>query len=325
MAAKPLIVIAGGAGFIGSHLCDYLIEQKCRLLVLDNLITGRRANIEHLQSHPDFRFEELDIEDSCRVTEICREPIHQIYNLASPASPVDFAKYPLRILMTSALGHKNLLELAKKNRARILFASTSEVYGDPLVHPQAESYFGNVNPIGERSCYDEAKRFGETLSMVYHRSEGIEVRLARIFNTYGPRMRLDDGRIIPNFFVQALKSEALTVYGDGSQTRSFCYVSDLVSGLYLLMQSQEVGPVNLGADSEMTVLEMANRINQLTGNKTPHCYRSLPGDDPKQRRPDTTRAWNALRWKPQVPLEEGLARASEYFRVELGLSLRGPA
>jgi dTDP-glucose 4,6-dehydratase len=306
------IVVAGGAGFIGSHLVDLLLESGSRVTVLDNFVTGRHVNIAHLAGK--IRVVDVDINsDLSKISELS-EPIDEIYNMASPASPIDFTKMPTFILQTSSVGHRNLLELARKTKARILFASTSEVYGDPLVHPQTEAYFGNVNPIGPRGCYDEAKRFGEALTMAYHREHNVETRIVRIFNTYGERMRPNDGRIIPNFFVQALQKEPLSIYGDGSQTRSFCYARDLVEGIVALMASDERRPVNVGNPTEKTVREMADLINALTGNKAGLKALPLPENDPLQRKPDITRAKDILKWSPRVSLEDGLLRTLAYFK-----------
>jgi dTDP-glucose 4,6-dehydratase len=310
MAKRALV--AGGGGVVGSHLCELLLSKGYEVVALDNFVTGRRANIENALKL-GLKLVEADISKPFKV----EGRFDEIYNLASPASPVDFKKMPIFILDTASAGHRNLLELAHAWKARILFASSSEAYGDAEVHPQHEGYFGNVNPVGARGCYDEAKRFGEALSMAYNRQHGVETRLARIFNTYGPRMRPDDGRIIPNFFTQALKKQALTVYGDGSQTRSFCFVTDLARSLYLLMQSSEVLPVNCGNPTERTVLEMATIINKMTGNTAGIRNLALPENDPKVRRPDTTKLERVTGWKPEVSLEDGLAKAYEYFKREL--------
>jgi len=313
------VLVAGGAGFIGSHLCDLLLAQGFRVTAIDNLVTGRKENL-HGAMALGLDFLERDINDQ-RALEGLK--FDQIYNLASPASPVDFSRLPVFIMKTASQGHAHLLELARATNARILFASTSEVYGDPEVHPQREDYFGNVNPIGPRSCYDEAKRFAEALSFSYQRAYGVDIRIARIFNTYGPRMRPNDGRIIPNFFMQALQNQALTIYGDGSQTRSFCYVSDLAMGLMKLIEGPIVGPVNIGNPRENTVLEIANTVNQLIGNKTSLRYLPLPENDPKQRRPDITRAEKSLGWRPKVSLEEGLVHTLAFFRHELAARPEG--
>jgi nucleoside-diphosphate-sugar epimerase len=318
-AKQKSVLVAGGAGFIGSHLCDLLLARGARVTVIDSLVTGRKQNLQAAMAQ-GLEFIERDINDPKALLGMKFE---QIYNLASPASPVDFSRLPVFIMNTASQGHAHLLELARASGARILFASTSEVYGDPEVHPQREDYFGNVNPIGPRSCYDEAKRFGEALSFSYHRAYGVDIRVARIFNTYGPRMRPDDGRIIPNFFMQALQNQALSIYGDGSQTRSFCYVSDLAMGLMRLMQEPITGPVNIGNPCENTVLEIANTVNQLIGNKTPLRYLPLPENDPKQRRPDITRAETSLGWRPDVSLEQGLQHTLAFFRNELAARPEG--
>jgi dTDP-glucose 4,6-dehydratase len=305
-------LVAGGAGFIGSHLCEFLIEKGYEVHALDSFITGSQGNLAGLTRSPKFKFFEQDLTRKLDLTETYDE----IYNLASPASPVDFAKMPVFILDT-AHGHRQLLELATAQGARILYASTSEVYGDPLEHPQNESYWGHVNPVGPRGCYDEAKRFGEALTMAYQRSRGTQTRIVRIFNTYGPRMRPDDGRIIPNFFMQALQRKSLTIYGDGSQTRSFCFVSDMVAGLFALMRSSATTPVNIGNPIERRVLEIADEINRLTGNETPHTFLTLPEDDPKRRCPDIGKARRELSWEPKVDLGEGLSRTLEFFKTKI--------
>lgn len=304
-------LVAGGAGFIGSHLTQLLLQKNYEVVVLDNFVTGQRKNLNAI---PSVTLLEKDLRDFRSVDQYGK--FDEIYNLASPASPVDFERFPIFILETASIGHKNLLEIARAQGARILFASTSEVYGDPLVHPQIESYFGNVNPIGPRSCYDEAKRYGEALSVAYHREFKVDIRISRIFNTYGPRMRPDDGRIIPNFMMQALQGEPITLHGDGMQTRSFCYVDDLCRGLYALMQSSETTPVNIGNEKEVTVKEIAERINALTGNKAGVTF--LPGreNDPKMRRPNTEKAKRVLNWTPEVSLETGLERTLEFFRSQ---------
>ena len=303
------ILVAGGAGFIGSHLSDELLSQGHHVEVVDNLVTGRESNIAHLMSHDHFKFHKLDIVD-----QVPQDSYDRIYNLASPASPIDFAKIPLEIMAVNTVGHKNLLDLAKSTGARILFASTSEVYGDPLVNPQQEDYFGNVNCIGPRACYDESKRFGETYTVNYQNKFGVETRTIRIFNTYGPRMAPQDGRVIPNFFTQALKGNSLTVYGDGQQTRSLCYVTDLVDGMIKLMESDVRIPVNIGNEREQTILEIGEMINSLTQNQAGFIHKDLPENDPKVRRPDTTRARELLQWTPKVTAEEGLAVTMSYFQ-----------
>ena len=303
------ILVTGGAGFLGSHLCDRLINEGHEILCLDNFFTGRKQNISHLLQNPKFELIRHD------VTEPFRVEVDQIYNLACPASPPHYQYNPIKTTKTSVMGAINSLGLAKRVKARVFLASTSEVYGDPTVHPQSESYWGNVNPIGRRSCYDEGKRCAETLFFDYHRENGVDIRVVRIFNTYGPRMLADDGRVVSNFIVQALKGENLTVYGDGSQTRSFCYVDDLIEGFVRLMnQEKTVGPVNIGNPGEFTMLELAELVLKKVGGKSKITNLPLPADDPKQRRPDITLAKEVLGWEPKVPLEEGLNRTIEYFR-----------
>ncbi len=306
------ILVAGGAGFIGSHLVDQLLHEGHIVHALDNLITGRKENISHLKNNEKFQFIEMDISE-----EVPNQTYDRIYNLASPASPVDFDKIPLEILMVGSIGHKNLLDLATKTKARILFASTSEVYGDPLVNPQPEDYFGNVNCRGARSCYDEAKRFGEALTANYQRMGNAETRTIRIFNTYGPRMAPKDGRVIPNFFMQALQNKKLSVYGDGQQTRSLCYVSDMVDGMIKLMESDISDPINVGNTNEMTVLQIGEIINELTGSTAGFDYHELPENDPKLRRPDTTKAQQLLGWQAKVEATTGLKETMEYFKTFL--------
>ncbi len=303
------VLVAGGAGFIGSHLVDALLKEGHSVDAVDNLITGRKENIAHLSQESNFNFVEMDISK-----EVPDQTYDRIYNLASPASPIDFSKIPLEILMVGSYGHKNLLDLASNTGARILFASTSEVYGDPLVNPQPETYFGNVNCRGARSCYDEAKRFGEALTAVYQRTGKAETRTIRIFNTYGPRMAPNDGRVIPNFFMQALQNKKLSVYGDGKQTRSLCYVSDMVNGMIRLMESEVSTPVNVGNNDEMTVLKIGEIINELTGNTAGFDYHELPENDPKVRQPDTQKAKELLGWQAEVPAQKGLAETMEYFK-----------
>jgi dTDP-glucose 4,6-dehydratase len=307
------ILVTGAAGFIGSHLCDRLLSDGHDVLAMDNLVTGSTDNISHLAGNRRFKFIFHD------VTEYIYVPggLDAVMHLASPASPVDFARIPIPILKVGSLGTHNTLGLALAKRARYLIASTSEVYGDPLVHPQPESYWGNVNPIGVRGVYDEAKRFSEAITMAYHRIHGVDTRIIRIFNTYGPRMRLNDGRVVPNFIGQALRGEPLTVYGDGSQTRSFCFVSDLVDGMVRLLLSSETDPVNVGNPAELTIAAFAELINHLTGNQAGIAFRPLPVDDPRVRRPDITRARTILGWEPQVAVEDGLKQTIEYFRAKL--------
>jgi dTDP-glucose 4,6-dehydratase len=303
------VLITGGAGFIGSHLCDRFIEEKYSVLCIDNLITGKLENIRHLQKNKNFEFKKQDISGPFSVN----GSVDYILNFASPASPVDYLELPLETLKVGSFGTFNMLELAREKKAVFLQASTSEVYGDPLVNPQNESYWGNVNPIGPRSVYDEAKRFSEALVMAYHREFSLDTRIVRIFNTYGPRMRLNDGRVVPNFVHQALNGKPLTIYGNGSQTRSFCYVSDLVDGIYRLMLSNEHEPVNLGNPVELSVLKFADAIIKLTKSKSGKEFRPLPVDDPKLRRPDISKAKDVLDWKPVVGLEEGLKNTISWF------------
>ena len=308
--------MTGGAGLVGSHLIDRLIERGDDVICLDNLFTGTKANIAHLFGHPRFEFMRHD------VTEPFSVEVDHIYNLACPASPVHYQHDPVKTMRTSVLGALNVLDLARRLRARVFQASTSEVYGDPSVHPQPESYWGHVNPIGVRSCYDEGKRCAETLFFDYHRQHDVDVRVARIFNTYGPRMHPHDGRVVSNVIVQALRGEPITVYGDGSQTRSFCYVDDLVAGFLRFMDDAHnpsgcVGPLNLGNPAEFTIRALAERVLALTGSRSELVFMPLPSDDPKQRQPDVTLAREALGWAPAVPLDEGLARTIDYFRRTL--------
>jgi dTDP-glucose 4,6-dehydratase len=307
------ILITGGAGFIGSHLCDRLLSDGHDVIAMDNLVTGSTDNIAHLAGNRRFKFIFHD------VTEYIYVPgaLDAVMHLASPASPVDFARIPIPILKVGSLGTHNTLGLALAKGARYLIASTSEVYGDPLIHPQPESYWGNVNPIGVRGVYDEAKRFSEAITMAYHRVHGVDTRIIRIFNTYGPRMRLSDGRVVPNFIGQALRGEPLTVYGDGSQTRSFCFVSDLVDGMVRLLLSSETDPVNVGNPTELTILAFAQMINGLTDNQAGIAFKPLPVDDPRVRRPDITRARTLLEWEPRVAVEDGLRETIEYYRAKL--------
>jgi dTDP-glucose 4,6-dehydratase len=308
------LVVAGGAGFIGATMCSKLIERGDDVVCVDNLVTGSAENVKPMLERDGMTFIQADITGVLSV----EGPVEAVVNLACPASPADFGPLALEILDTGSRGVANLLKLATAGGARFLQASTSEVYGDPLVHPQPESYWGNVNPVGPRAVYDEAKRFGEALTMAYHRKHGLDVRLARIFNTYGPGMRLDDGRVISNFVTQALRREPLTVYGDGSQTRSFCYVDDEADGLLALLASSYVGPVNIGNDEERTMLETAEVVLELTGSKAGIRFTELPADDPTQRRPDLTVARRELGWEPRVPFREGLARTIEWFDARIG-------
>ena len=308
------VLITGGAGFLGSHLCDYLLARGHEVICMDNLITGSTANIAHLAGHERFLFIKHDVTNYIFV----EGHLDAVLHFASPASPIDYLEYPIQTLKVGALGTHKALGLAKDKKARFLLASTSEVYGDPLVHPQREDYWGNVNPIGPRGVYDEAKRFAEAMTMAYHRAHGVDTRIARIFNTYGPRMRLSDGRVVPNFIAQALRGEPLTVFGDGSQTRSFCYVSDLIEGIYRLLESSVTDPVNLGNPEEMSILEFAHKIIALSGSRSSIVFvqpeDARVRDDPKVRKPDITRARTLLGWQPQVSLEEGLLRTIEWFR-----------
>jgi UDP-glucuronate decarboxylase len=303
------VLVTGGAGFLGSHLCDRLLQEGNDVICVDNLFTGSKDNIRHLLSNPNFEFIRHD------VTEPLQVEVDQIYSLACPASPVHYQYDPVKTAKTSVLGAMNMLELARRVKARILQASTSEVYGDPAVHPQPESYRGNVNPIGIRSCYDEGKRMAETLFFDYNRQYGVDIRVIRIFNTYGPRMNKNDGRVVSNFIVQALKNENITIYGDGTQTRSFCYVDDLIEGMYRMMnQDGFAGPVNIGNPGEFTMLELAQKVIALTASSSKIVYMPLPSDDPTQRKPVIDLAEEKLGWKPTIPLDEGLAKTIEFFK-----------
>jgi dTDP-glucose 4,6-dehydratase len=307
------IVVTGGAGFIGSHLCERFLAEGHEVICIDNLVTGKADNIAHLFADARFSFIPQDVTTYLHV----KGELDAILHFASPASPTDYLELPIQTLKVGSLGTHKALGLAKEKGARLLLASTSEVYGDPLVHPQTEDYWGNVNPIGPRGVYDEAKRFAEALVMAYQRSHGLETRIGRIFNTYGPRMRLRDGRVVPNFISQALRGEDLTVYGDGSQTRSFCFVTDLVEGICRLLRSDYDGPVNLGNPQEMSVLDFAKLIISLTGSRSRIAFRPLPADDPQVRQPDIRLAWRVLEWQPQVSLETGLRQTIAYFRDRL--------
>jgi len=306
-------VITGGAGFLGSHLCDYMVEKGWDVLCLDNLITGSEANIAHLIPNQRFRFIHHDVS---RFIEVAG-PVDAVLHFASPASPPDYLKFPIQTLKVGALGAHNCLGLALAKKAKFLMASTSECYGDPDVSPQPESYWGHVNPVGPRGVYDEAKRFSEAITMAYHRYHGVDTRIVRIFNTYGPRMRLNDGRALPNFLYQALAGEPITVYGDGKQTRSFCYVSDLIEGIYRLFESNEHEPVNIGNPHEITILEFAERVRALVGATAPIVFHPLPQDDPKQRCPDITKARRILHWEPKINLEAGLRITYDYFKQKV--------
>jgi len=304
------ILITGGAGFLGSHLCDLFLAEGHQVIAMDNLITGDIRNIVHLAGNENFRFIKHDVTEYIYI----EGELDAILHFASPASPIDYLQYPIQTLKVGALGTHKVLGLARTKGARFLLASTSEVYGDPLVHPQREDYWGNVNPIGPRGVYDEAKRFAEAMTLAYHRYHGVDTRIARVFNTYGPRMRLDDGRVVPNFIGQALRGEPLTVYGDGSQSRSFCYVNDLIDGVCKLLLSDMGEPVNLGNPEEMTILELAHKVNDITGNSAGIVYKPLPRDDPKRRCPDISRARQLLGWEPKVGLGEGLRKTIEWFK-----------
>jgi len=310
---KQRVLITGAAGFLGSHLCDRFIQEGYEVIGMDNLLTGSLSNIEHLSPLKEFSFYHHDVSKFIHVP----GPLDYILHFASPASPIDYLKMPIQTLKVGSLGTHNCLGLAKAKKATILVASTSEVYGDPLVHPQPEEYWGNVNPVGPRGVYDEAKRFQEAITMAYHNFHGLETRIARIFNTYGPRMRLNDGRALPAFIGQALRGEDLTVFGDGSQTRSFCYVSDLIDGIYRLLLSDEWRPVNIGNPHEISLLEFVKEIIALSGTQSNITFKPLPQDDPKQRQPDISRAKQLLGWEPKITREQGLALTYEYFTKQL--------
>ena len=310
-------IISGAAGFIGSHFCDRLIAEGHSVLALDNLITGSRRNLEHLRSNRNFEFRECDVTGSLNV----EGPVDGVLHLASLASPKDYLEHPIETLESGSTATRRMLELARERDADFLLTSTSECYGDPLVHPQVETYWGNVNPVGPRSCYDESKRYAEAITMAYHRVHGVRTHIARIFNTYGPRMQLHDGRVVPAFLDQSLRGEPVTVFGDGSQTRSFCYVSDLVDGLYRLFLSEERYPVNLGNPEEMTILQFAERIAEFTGSQAPIEFRPLPQDDPKKRQPDISKARRVLGWEPKVTLPEGMSKTVEYFRARIAAAV----
>ncbi len=311
-------LISGAAGFIGSHLCDRLVAAGDTVVALDNLITGSRNNIEHLAGHAGFSFIETDVTRPIDAA----GPFDHVWHLASLASPKEYLAHPIETLESGSTGTRNMLEIARRDNARFLVTSTSECYGDPLEHPQAETYWGNVNPVGLRSCYDESKRYAEAITMAFHRKYGVRTNIARIFNTYGPRMALDDGRVVPAFVDQGLRGQPLTIFGDGTQTRSFCYVSDLVDGLIRLSKSDERYPVNLGNPAELTILEFAERIRRLMGANLELKYEPLPSDDPRKRRPDITKAKKILGWEPKVPLEQGLRETVEYFKGKVLASAR---
>jgi dTDP-glucose 4,6-dehydratase len=309
-SASSTSVVTGAAGFLGSHLTDLLLARGHKVIGIDNFVTGTVDNISHLGGNPNFKFIQQDVTEFIFLD----VPVDYVWHFASPASPIDYLELPIQTLKVGSLGTHKALGLAKNKGARFLLASTSEIYGDPLVHPQTEDYWGNVNPIGPRGCYDEAKRFAEALTVAYHKEHAVETRIVRIFNTYGPRMRLNDGRVVPAFISQALKRKALTVFGRGRQTRSFCYVSDLIEGIYRLMMSSCAEPVNIGNPNEMTMLQFAQEIIRATGSQSKIAFKPLPQDDPRQRQPDITRARKLLGWVPKVTLAEGLTRTIEYFR-----------
>jgi dTDP-glucose 4,6-dehydratase len=313
---KQRVLITGGAGFLGSHLCERFLKEGYEVICMDNLITGDIRNIEHLFREKDFHFEQRDVTEHLHVV----GQLDAILHFASPASPIDYLELPIQTLKVGSLGTHKVLGLARAKGARFLLASTSECYGDPLVHPQSEDYWGNVNPVGPRGVYDEAKRFAEAMTMAYHRTHGVQTRIIRIFNTYGPRMRLKDGRVLPSFMAQALRGEPLTVFGDGSQTRSFCFVDDLVEGIWRLLNSDEVLPTNIGNPSEMTILQFAQAVIEMTGSKSTIDYRPLPEDDPKVRQPDIRKARRILGWEPEVDLTEGLRRTLTDFRERVALA-----
>ena len=310
---RETVLITGGAGFLGSHLCERFLGEGWEVICMDNLITGDLTNVESLFTDPAFHFEKRDVTEYIHVS----GDLEAILHFASPASPIDYLELPIQTLKVGSLGTHKALGLARAKGARFLLASTSECYGDPLVHPQSEDYWGNVNPVGPRGVYDEAKRFAEAMTMAYHRYHAVVTRIVRIFNTYGPRMRLNDGRALPAFMSQALEGRPLTVFGDGSQTRSFCYVDDLVEGIWRLLKSDEVRPVNIGNPSEMTILEFARKVVELTGSRSEIVFRELPEDDPKMRQPDITRARTLLAWEPKVDLDAGLGRTLEFFQAKL--------
>ena len=304
------VLLAGGAGFLGSHFCDLLLEKGHSVFCIDNLITGKKGNIKHLLNNKKFKFKKIDITKNFSI----KEKFDAVINFASIASPIFYYKYKIETLLVGSHGTYNLLELARKNKAKFLITSTSEVYGDPLINPQIETYWGNVNPIGKRSMYDESKRFSEALVMNYHRVYGTDTKIVRIFNTYGPRMNADDGRVVPQFINQALNNKPITVFGKGTQTRSLCYVSDLLSGIYKLLMSKENTPVNIGNPNEMTVKDIAKAIIKLTNSKSKIVYKPLPEDDPKKRRPDISKAKKILKWQPKIDLNQGLLKTIDYFK-----------
>ncbi len=308
---KKTVLITGAAGFLGSHLCDYYLSKNFNVIGIDNLITGNLKNLSHLKSNNDFKFREIDITQDFKIN----DSLDFILHFASPASPIDYLKIPLETLRVGSLGTENILKIALKNNARVLIASTSEVYGDPLTHPQSEEYCGNVDPVGPRGVYDEAKRFQEALTTAYHTYHRLDIRIARIFNTYGSRMRVNDGRAIPAFMSQVLRGECLTVFGDGSQTRSFCYIDDMLEGIYMLLHSNYTKPMNLGNPEEIALIDLAKEIIAMGGNENKIIFKPLPINDPIKRKPDITKAVNLLNWKPKVERKEGLKKTLEYFRA----------
>lgn len=312
-SSQPVSVVTGAAGFLGSHLTDYLLAAGHRVIGIDNFVTGSVNNISHLSGNQNFRFIQQDVTEFI----FLHDEVDYVWHFASPASPIDYLELPIQTLKVGSLGTHKALGLAKHKRARFLLASTSEIYGDPLVHPQTEEYWGNVNTIGPRGCYDEAKRFAESLTMAYHREHSLETRIVRIFNTYGPRMRLNDGRVVPAFLSQALAGKPITIFGDGTQTRSFCYVSDLIEGIHRLMMSDTPLPVNIGNPSEMTMLQFADAVKRITRSKSKIIFKPLPQDDPKQRQPDITRARTLLKWEPKVELEKGLTKTISSSDTEI--------
>jgi dTDP-glucose 4,6-dehydratase len=311
--SKQTVVVTGGAGFLGSHLCDYFMREGFKVFAVDNLITGNLENIRHHLKNKDFKFLKHDVSKEIKIP----GAVHYVMHFASPASPVDYLNYPIQTLKVGSLGTHNALGLAKAKKARFLLASTSEVYGDPLEHPQKETYWGNVNPIGPRGVYDEAKRFAEAITLAYHRQHKVDTKIVRIFNTYGPRMRIKDGRVVPNFIDQALHGLPLTIYGNGKQTRSFCFYSDLIDGILKLLFSKETGPINIGNPREFTIKQFGNLVLKFTGSKSVMINEELPKDDPKQRKPDITLARTKLKWEPKVDLEVGLKETIEWFRVRI--------
>lgn len=312
-------LVTGAAGFLGSHLCEHLLAQGWEVVGMDNFITGDKRNLEELQKNERFQFVRHDVTQFIHLA----GPLDAVFHFASPASPIDYLKIPIQTMKVGSLGTHNCLGLAMAKHARFLLASTSECYGDPLVHPQPEDYYGNVNPVGPRGCYDEAKRFAEALTMAYHRHHGLETRIVRIFNTYGPRMRLDDGRVLPAFIGQAMRGEPLSVFGDGQQTRSFCYVDDLIHGIYRLFESDEAFPTNIGNPREMTILEFAEKVQEAVGSTVPLEFHPMPENDPKVRQPDIAKAKRILDWEPQVPLEDGIQRCLGYFQGRVEEQLGG--